>query len=174
MEISTHEWAKLVGIKPVRIRYDLPIRAGGPLNAGYAAAKPSANWPATIGLTPLLAAGTDRDVKEAIIAHEFGHAIQDAYDPHFANGLGTLAQEDGADAISGILLQSETKAQKAYVRLQDLLAIFGIQEHRTPTDHSPDHERVVRISNWANWAKGKTDAERRAKIIALAKGEVAP
>jgi hypothetical protein len=156
-ESITSAWADLVGIEPVPVRFDMPRVIAGPLNAAYL---PDIQLIAT---TPDLAASLPEPALEAVLAHEFGHAVQDAVGTDME--AGSQKKEDGADAISGVLTRSADGAREA----------FRFLASRIIGDTREDFgARVTRIAKWAAWARSKSDLERKAEVLSLARGETNP
>lgn len=175
--ISTEPWAKLVGTKPVKVRFDMPSHIGGIVNAGYLSNGPGGKPDPIIGLTPalMLLQGHDPDAVEAIVAHEYGHAIQEQVKPDGAMEAKSRRYEEEADAISGILLQRPDGAKRSFSRIHLLLRFGGFENvDPHPEVHADEAERVALINKWAMWSQGKSDAERREKILGIARGDITP
>lgn len=172
--ITPAAWSRVTGAPQIAVRYDMPERCGGPLNACYFTASRGA--PRLIGVTPFMAQIQSPASMRAILAHEYGHCVQDTIAPaRFKNGNDTIAQkveiENEADAISGVILGARSAAIKdAFKTMQSTIAAFG-HVPAGPNDHGEEADRVAIIAKWAAWARGKTVKAKRAEISALARGE---
>jgi hypothetical protein len=164
-----NQWAELVGIDPVDIDF-LPSWMAGRFNASYVWGIPFSR--PFIGFTTPLASVLSTSEGEAVLAHEFGHAVQHAFDPNFS-GDERREYEDGADAISGIL---DPTVVPAIARAFEKIEYYGWRGRPRPENdpHAPKDERVALIKKWADWASNKTEAERREAIIKIAREEIRP
>lgn len=135
-----------------------PLFCGAPtdgiVNAGYCAADDEIGWDRGV-----LMAGVDREygplAVTAILAHEYGHVLQDRLDPAAARRTPTVVLEQQADCYAGVFVRHVVDGEAARLSAsstdgldQALWAMVGTRDHPdddyfSGAEHGTGFERVT-------------------------------